>query len=192
MVKKTQLTMSNGSKSEVEKYKLAGFEDLVVELRKRTKKIAELQEAQQADVSVVMNFVRTAKLKQEKEGRLYKTFVLESSDGVPAQIIFKNAFSKLPAENEEKMRELIGDVFDRLYDKQTTSKIKPKADMEELRKILGERVGEFFKDDEVIVHQKEFMEKRAQLRKDCNAKVNKAIDDFTEQCQAKPDLRLKG
>lgn len=184
--------MSNGSKSEVEKYRLKGFEDLVVELRKRAKKMVDLQESQQADLDVVMNFVRTAKLKHEKEGRLYKTFLLESSDDVPAQIIFKNAFSKLPSENEEKMRELVGDVFDQLYNKETSTRIKPKVNMEELRKLLGKRFDEFFKEEEVIVHQKEFMEKRAALRKECSAKVNKAIDDFTEQCQAKPDLRLKG
>lgn len=190
---KTTLTLANGkTKQEVDKYEVDEFKDLVVTIREQDAKISALQETRNSMRQMIVDRVVLLKERAEKKGDLYKTFVIHSADDQPATVLFKNAFSKIGVENETQMRSDLGDeVFEELYERKESVSLKPKAKMDELRKKLGKDFEKFFNVNEHIAHQKNFMEKRASLRNKLSTKVNAELDNYTKQCQASPDLRMK-
>lgn len=194
MAKKNTLTKANGkTKNEVEKFPVTGFEKTVPELRKIDSDIAELMTRREELRKKILDNVRKSRKHWEKKGKFYKTFVIQSADGVDAIVLFKNAFSKVDPDNEAEMREKLGDaVFDQLYSVIEVQALVNKPDWEELRKALGKRADEFIKKSKHIAHNKDFMETRADLRGQVSTEINKVLDEYTESVQATPDLRLKG
>jgi hypothetical protein len=189
--KEIQLKTLNG-KSETEKYEVTGFEALIPEIRNLDKEIEKLNEKRESMRDVMMNSIKNIKLVEEEKGILYKTFLVGSADGVPATVLFKNSFSKLDVENEEVMRKVLGDLFDTLFTKESTMVMRKGVDMEALRKALGAAAETFFEKKEHIAFTKDFMEQRLPVRKTATKQINAQIDKWTSDCQAKPDLRMKG
>ncbi|MGW8178476.1 MAG: hypothetical protein ACWGQW_06895 [bacterium] len=194
MAKKNSLTKANGkTKNEVEKFPVTGFEKTVPELRKIDTDIAALLKRRDELREKILDNVRKSRKHWEKKGKFYKTFVIQSADGVDAIVLFKNAFSKVDAEQEPEMREKLTDaIFDQLYEVVTVQALKSKPDWAELKKLLGKRADEFIKESKHISHRSEFMETRADLRNQVSTEINKVLDEYTESVQATPDLRLKG
>lgn len=190
--KDIQLKILSG-KHETEKYEVTGFEALIPEIRKLDKELEELSKKRESIRDTMMNHIKVVKQNEEEKGALYKTFVIASTDGVPASVVFKNAFSKLGIDNEEVMRKFLGDeVFATLFRKEETLSLKSNVDLDALKKILGDKAEVFFETKKFIAFEKEFMEKRAALRKDLKPNVNAQLDKWAVEHQAKPDLRLKG
>jgi hypothetical protein len=189
--KEIQLKTLNG-KSETEKYEVTGFEALIPEIRKVDKEIEALDGKREAMRDAMMNRIRDIKLTEEEKGILYKTFIVNSADGIPATVLFKNSFSKLDVENEAVMRKMLGDLFDTLYTKESSMQLRKGVDLDALRKALGPLAETYFEKKEYIAFAKDFMEQRLPIRKTADKKVNAQIDKWASDCQAKPDLRLKG
>lgn len=184
------LNLDSGDKSKTEKYTVKGLEAVVPEVRKIDEQMLKLQEHRQSMKSMILNKVMPLKQKEEKAGRLYKTFVVESDDGVPAQVVFKNAFSKIPVENLEQMRKELGNNFDELYEVTRTIAPRRGVNWDKLKKLLGSKFNDYFAETEVITHKKDFMERRAELREHVNKRTNDVLDQYTKDCQATPDLRV--
>lgn len=193
MAKKT-LTKTNGkTKNEVEKFPIAGFEKKVPELRKIDQQIADLTEKRNTIKTEIIKKVVQNRKHWEKKGKFYKTFVIQSADGVDATVLFKNTFSKVDPSEEPEMRKTLTDkVFDELYVVTETVSLKPKTDWKELRTALGKKADEYLKTTKHIGHTSEFMERRAEMRADLKPEINKSLDEYTDSVQATPDLRLKG
>jgi hypothetical protein len=179
--KEIQLKTLNG-KSETEKYEVTGFEALIPEIRNLDKELEKLNEKREAMRDVMMNRIKDIKLTEEEKGILYKTFIVSSADGVPATVLFKNAFSKLDVENEEIMRKVLGDVFDTLFTKESSMQLRKGVDLEALRKALGTLADTYFEKKEYIAFAKDFMEQRLPLRKTADKKINAQIDKWTSDC----------
>ena len=179
-------------KKQVEKPKIKGFEALVATVRKQVTQIEEIQKQIKAAKEIVLNSVRLKRDESEREGKLFKTFIIESEDGEPGIVQYKNQYKKLPIDNLAKMHEaLSAGVFDRLYEVVETISFKKDSDLELLQKLLGERFWDFFEKEITINHQSDFMEKRMAIRSELNTQQNRAVDDYTSQTQSKPDLRVK-
>lgn len=194
MAKKNTLTKTNGkTKKEVDKFPVMGYEKVIPRLRKIDADIMKLFEERKKLQETITTNVRKIRKHWEKKGKFYKTFVIQSADGVDATILFKNSFSKVDVDNEKEMREKLGDpVFNQLYEVVTVHALKNRIDWTELRKVLGNRSEEFVRASKHIAHKKGFMETRADLRNQVSTEVNKTLDEYTESVQAVPDLRLKG
>ena len=68
-----------------------------------------------------MNRVRDAKKEEDKEGRLFKTFLILSEDvDNPASALFKNAYSKLDVE-KYSYQQLLGRPYLILHNNQWES-----------------------------------------------------------------------
>lgn len=194
MARKNQLTKANGrTKNEVEKFPVTGFEKAIPELRSIDDQIANLLERRNTLKEKILDNVRKSRKHWEKKGKFYKTFVIQSADGVNATVLFKNAFSKVDQNQEPEMREKLTDViFEQLYEVVTVHALKSKPDWEELKKLLGKHADDFIRESKHIAHRKGFMEARADLRNQVSTEINKVLDEYTESVQATPDLRLKG
>lgn len=193
MAKKTLTKASGKTKNEVEKFPVTGFEKQVPELRKIDIQIADLMTKRSEIKEKIVKKVVQSRKHWEKKGKFYKTFTIQSADGVDATVLFKNTFSKVDSEQEPEMRKNLTDkVFNELYEVTEATSLKPKTDWKELRTVLGKRTDDFLKTTKHIGHKKEFMEKRAELRSEVTVEINKVLDEYTESVQATPDLRLKG
>jgi len=190
---KKQLNKSNGKSSkEVEKFPVTGFEKKVPELREIDKQIQELSERRNKIKEEILDKVVKNRRHWEKKGKFYKSFIIQSADGVDATVLFKNIFSKVDPEQEPEMRKHLTDaIFDELYEVTEITALKPKPKWDELKLILGKRVDDFIQTSKHISHRKDFMEKRAELRDKVSIEINKTLDEYTESVQASPDLRLK-
>lgn len=184
------LNIDSSSKSKIEKYTVKGLEGVVPQIRKIDNDMAKMQEHRKAMKNMIINKVMPIKEKEEKAGRLYKTFIIESDDGAPATVLYKNAFSKIPISNEEQMRKELGDYFNELYE--ITTQIAPRRGInwDKLRKVLDDKFDDFFGETRIIAHKKDFMERRAELRGEANKRVNDVLEQYTKDCQASPDLRV--
>jgi hypothetical protein len=191
---KNTLTKANGKvKNEVEKFPVAGFEKKIPELRQIDAQIEALMNKRNAIKEEILSKVVQSRKHWEKKGKFYKTFVIQSSDGVDAIVLFKNIFSKVDPSQETVMRQSLTDkVFDELYKVVKVTALKAKTDWQALRDILGKRADEFLAESKHIAHCDGFMEKRAELRSQVSAEINKVLDEYVESIQASPDLRLKG
>ena len=182
----------DSSKSKTEKYTVSSLKAVVPQIRTLDGQMEKLVEQRDLMKKMILNTVKPLKEKEERAGHLYKTFIIESDDGVPATVLFKNAFSKIPADNEPEMRKNLGEHFDELYEVTTQIALRRNVKWEDLRKVLGSKFDDFFGETKIISHKSDFMERRAELRGAAPKKVNDALDVYTKDCQATPDLRMKG
>jgi len=186
------LTKLDGKKdNKVERFEVTGCEAKVVEIRGIDKQVEELQGKRTKLREVIIESVQKLRKAWEKKGKMYKSFTILSQDGVPATVLFKNAFSRIDPANELAMREALGKYFDELYSKSTSTALRKNADIDELKKLLGARFAEFFDQQTFIDHKEGFMEKRADLRSEVTKPINDALDSYTKDMQAQPDLRMK-
>jgi len=190
--KDIQLKILNGKNDTVEKYEVSDLKAVVPEIRKIDEEMKELSKKREALHDMIMDRVRAIRQDEEERGILYKTFIVDSTDGVPATVMFKNVFSKLDVENEPVMRKVLGDVFDTLFKKDENMVLRKTASLDALREALGDKAEVFFETKEFISFEKDFMEKRAAIRKNLKPNVNAQLDKWMADNQAKPDLRLKG
>ena len=184
------LNMEGNGKSKTEKYTVKGLEKVVPQIREIDVDMVKLQKQRQVMKDMILNTVRPIKEKEERTGRLYKTFIIESNDGLAATVLYKNAFSKIPASNEEQMRKELKDHFDELYD--VTTQIAPRRGInwDKLKTLLGDKFEDYFGETKIISHKKDFMERRAEMRSEVNKRTNDVLDQYTKDCQATPDLRV--
>jgi len=187
-----QLKILNGKNDTVEKYSLTGFEAMIPEIRKIDEEMESLNKKREEMRDMMMDRVRAIKQEEEERGILYKTFLVASADGIPATVMFKNVFSKLDVENEPVMRKVLGNTFSELFRKDKSMVLKKTASLDALREALGDKADVFFETKEFIAFEKDFMEKRAALRKDLKPNINAQLDKWATDSQAKPDLRMKG
>ncbi|MCK5158846.1 MAG: hypothetical protein KAR08_06800, partial [Candidatus Heimdallarchaeota archaeon] len=109
------LNMNGKSKSKTEKYELPGCESYVDQIREIDKQMEKLIKDREQMKQMILNKVIPTRQREEKAGRLFKTFVILGNNNTTAQVVFKNAFSKIPAENEETMRKELGECFEDFY-----------------------------------------------------------------------------
>ena len=173
-----------------EKEEITGFEETVVQLRKLDEQIEQLQQVRDGAYGFIMNSVGEAFKANCANGKLVKSYVIKSKDGVPATVLYKNAYSKLDAVNEEAMRKVLGEFFDTFYSVDTDTKMKRDADIKKMKELLGDRFYDFFTDTKMITFTKEFMEKKMDMRDKLPKTVAVMLDEFAKQCQSKPDFRL--
>lgn len=184
------LDFGDSKKSKTQKYTVTSLKAVVPEVRKIDENIVKLQENRKLIKTMILNTVIPIKKKEEKEGRLYKTFIVESNDGEPATVLFKNAFKNIPAHNEDKMREELGEYFDDLYEVKVNISLIPTVKWDDLKKALGNKFYDFFQETHSIAHKSDFMERRAEIRDKANRRTNDVLDTYTKECQASPDLRV--
>jgi hypothetical protein len=188
MVTKATAKKSN----KVEKFEVTGFEEKIARARRLQAEI----EAKQAEIQEIRSDVTTKcdmyRKTWEKKGKFYKTFSINSADGTPASVVFKNQFSNIDISSEQEMRIVLGDTFNELYEIKKTVALNRGYDSEMMKKLLGSRYHEFFTEQEVIVNRGGFLEKRAELRAGMEAKLNKKLDEYSSSMQAVPEFRLKG
>jgi len=189
--KDVTLKLADG-KSHVEKFEVTGFENLVPEIRKLDGEMDKLQQKRQDMRNILMNRVREIKKVEEGKGLLYKTFVIQSEDGVPANILFKNSFSKLDSENEDAMVDVLGNTFHELFERNEVVVLKKNVNMDDVRKALGKNFDVFFEEKKFISFVKDFMERHMSMRRHLPKKINAMLDKWASENQASPDLRMKG
>lgn len=190
--KKIQSLDLDNSKSKTDKYTVSSLKGVVPQIREIDSQMTKLAELREFHKKSILNYVVPLKQKEEKEGRLFKSFIIESDDDIPAVVLFKNAFSKIPISNEPVMRENLGEHFDELYEIDSQTALKSGVKLDELRMLLGKRFEDFFGESKYISHKKDFMERRAEMRGKVTKKVDEALDVYTKDTQATPDLRMKG
>jgi hypothetical protein len=190
MAKKIDLKVAE-TDNKVEKCPVSGLEEIPVQIREIDKKIDELSTAREAMRTLIMNHVSPLMKENVTKGLLYKTYLILSKDDNPAQVIYKNMFSKLDITNEKVMREVMGAYFNEFFSIETTQMMKKNADMGRLKTILGDKYDDFFEDKSVVSFAKDFMEKRATLHPKLTKEIKAQLDGWTKEYQAKPDLRVK-
>jgi len=190
MAKKIDLKVAE-TDNKVEKYEVTGLEDIPGQIRELDQKISELNEARESMRTMIMNYVAPIMKENTTKGLLYKTYLIASRDGVPAQVIYKNMFSKLDITNEKVIREVMGVYFEEFFLVETAQMMKNNVDVNRLKTILGDRYNDFFEDKSVVSFAKDFMEKRATLHPKLTKEIKAQLDNWTKDYQSKPDLRMK-
>lgn len=186
------LTPATLSKNGVEKLDVRGCESWVKTAREIKKVIEDKDKEFQFMRTQILNVAKNKKREAELKGTLYKTLVVHSVEGEqPAEVLFKNAFSKLKPENEKVVRDYLGEeIFKELFERSTALVMKKNVDLDEMRKLLGENFSRFFETVETLNFAPEFQEKRASVRPKLNNEKNAQLDMWVDEYQSSPDLRL--
>ena len=190
MAKKIDLKVAE-TDNKVEKCEVPGLEEIPGQIRDLDDKINKLNELRDFMRSRIMDTVAPIMKDNVSKGLLYKTYLIKSNDGVPAQVIYKNMYSKLDATNEKVVRGVMGAYFDEFFFVENTQIMKKNADFSRLKTLLGDKYNDFFDDKSVLAFAKNFMEKRASLHTKLTKDIKAQLDNWTKEYQAKPDLRLK-
>lgn len=179
--------------AEVPKISVGGLQKIASSLRSRAKQIADLEAAQKAEETVLLDKVKKERIAAEKKGNFVKTCLVQSEEeDRPVRVTFANKFSKIASENEPVLRECLSDLFDELYKVQTTVRIRDDISPQMLKDKLGEEMyGLLFTEEKFIGHRDEFLENRARLRMKLNNKTMEVIDQLTDQCISKPSVSVK-
>jgi hypothetical protein len=190
MAKKVDLKIAE-TDNKVEKFEVQGLEDIPTQIRELDREMEKLSESRDSMRTLIMNHVSPLMKENVTKGLLYKTYLIMSRDGVPAQVIYKNMFSKLDTSNEKVMREVLGPHFDEFFGVETSPAMKKNADLTRLKTLLGDKYSDFFEDKSTIGFAKDFMEKRATLHSKLTKNIRDQLDGWIKEYQAKPDLRMK-
>lgn len=173
------------------KLEVEGFEQKVVVMRQRLAQIESLEAQQKLDEEEVLGKVKAERVEAEASGELYKTALINSADGVPAKVQFKNQFKQISTEHEGDLRTYLKNVYDTLFSTRHEVKLRDGVSIERLREVLGDKIDVLFDVTPYIGVCPDFMEKRAALRRSLDKKTNAVLDSVVEQAQYKPSITLK-
>ena len=70
-------------------------------------------------------------------------------------------------------------------------KLRDGVSIDQLKELLGDKLGLLFDVTPYIGVTSDFMEKRAALRRNLDKKTNAVLDSITEQAQYRPSISLK-
>jgi hypothetical protein len=180
-----------GASGKTPKLEVGGLENKVVEMRKRLADIESLEAQQKLDEEDVLTKVKGKRLAAEADGDLYKTALVNSGDGVPAKVTFKNQFKQISTEHEEALRTHLKTTYDTLFTTRHDVKLRDGVSIDQLKELLGDKLGLLFDVTPYIGVTSDFMEKRAALRRNLDKKTNAVLDSITEQAQYRPSISLK-
>lgn len=172
--------------NEVPKLKISGLEKLSSKLRERAKQIEDLEMEQSQEEKTLLAVVKSERINAEKNNEFYKCCVVETDTEQPIRVQFSNKYSKSNIENEEVLKECLGELYPELFAKKEVVKLRDTTDLFSLRQLLGERFEVFFETEEYLVPCD--MEHRAKLRQHLNNKTNDVVDQLREQVSQKPSI----
>ena len=178
-------------KSDSSKLEIEGHEALVVRMRQRHMQIESLEAEQKIDEVELLEDVRASRLEAEEEGQFYKVILVNSADGVPAKVIFKNMFKQIDVAHEDELRRHLKNGYDPLFEVRYNVKLRDNTSVSRLRELLGPNCDLLFEITPYISPKKDAMERRAQMRPVLDKKTNAVLDSVFEQAQYKPQLSLK-
>lgn len=178
-----------------EKLEVTGFEKIIPQMRQRRQEMDDLEAAQKIDEAKVLHAVKKERLEAEKKGAFYRSCLVQSDDGKPSLVSFSDSFSKLETENEEILRDALGDNYDALVNRVCDIKVRAGITADRIKEVVGEEAFDklltVVELDESLVFSKDFMQRRATLRPKMSAELNDAIDTMVDTVQRKPSVRLK-
>ena len=175
------------------KLEIKGLEAVVARMRQRHMQIESAQTEQKLDEEQMLGAVKAQRLTSEEAGHFYKTIVVDSADGIPAKIIFKNMFKQIDTCHETELREHLKKGYDPLFETKYEVKLRDNsaATYEKLQQLLGNNLTLLFEVTPFIAPKDSFMEKRAQMRPLLDKKVNTVLDSVVDQAQYKAQVSLK-
>ena len=141
---------------------------------------------QSQEEKTLLAVVKSERINAEKNNEFYKCCVVETDTEQPIRVQFSNKYSKSNIENEEVLKECLGELYPELFAKKEVVKLRDTTDLFSLRQLLGERFEVFFETEEYLVPCD--MEHRAKLRQHLNNKTNDVVDQLREQVSQKPSI----
>lgn len=175
------------------KLEIKGLEAVVARMRQRHMQIESMTTEQKLDETGMLTTVKEQRLSSEEAGQFYKVVLVDSADGIPAKVIFKNMYSKIDVSHEPELREHLKNGYDPLFEVRYDVKLRDNgnATYEKLKQLLGTNFELLFEVTPFISPKDEFMERRAQMRPMLDKKVNQVLDTVVEQAQYKPQVSFK-
>jgi len=175
------------------KLEIKGLEADVAKMRQRHMQIESLETEQALDEEKLLTTVKEQRLSSEVEGQFYKNVLVDSADGIPAKIVFKNMFKQIDCCHEPELREHLKKCYDQLFEVRYSVKLRENnaVTYEKLKQLLGSNLELLFEVTPFISPRDEFMEKRSQMRGLLDKKTNAVLDSVTEQAQYKPSVNFK-
>jgi len=180
-----------GATGQTPKLEVTGLEPQIAAMRQRLGQIESLKAQQAIDEKMVLDKVKVERVAAEADGDLYKTALVNSADGVPAKVTFKNQFKQISTEHEGDLRTALKTAYDALFTTKHEVKLRDGVTIEQLKAALGDKLGLLFDVTPYIAPQSDFMEKRAALRRTLDKNTNKTLDSVTDQAQYCPSMSLK-
>ena len=187
------LLTTSKRKTETPKLKINGLEKQVTRLRARQQRIDNLEKQQTKEETVLLNVVSKERIKAEEGNQFFKTCAVASAEeNRPVDVTFANRFSKINIENEEALKECLGELFNELYACKIVTRIKDDISVEMLKSKIGEEMYTLlFTEEKYIAHANDYMECRAKLRTKLDEKTNKILDQLAMQTQSKASIKYK-
>ena len=175
------------------KLEIRGLEEMVARLRQRHMQIESLETEQAIDEDQLLTKVKDERLTAEMAGDFYKSVLVDSADGVPAKVVFKNMFKQIDCCHEPELREHLKKSYDPLFEVRYSMKLRDngKASYDKLKQLLGNNLELLFDVTPFVSPVENFLEKRAQMRPLLDKKVNAVLDSVTEQAIYKPSISYK-
>jgi hypothetical protein len=179
------------TKKEKPKLVIKGYAATVKKIRRRMLRIAEMEEANRADKRLLISECREKRIESEKEGQFFKNCLVDGGNQDPIRITFTNKFRKIDPIHKEKLKYVIGDKFDDLFEIESKITVTDQDKISELKKILGSRFEELLDVTTSITTKKDFMEKRARLRPLMDKSTNEDLDELIQELQHQPLFSTK-
>jgi len=175
---------------------IEGLESLAKNMQERTRKIDELQQQQNQDKEILIQHIEQEKTKQENNGILFKTFLVNvGDDSNPGKVIYKNLFKKFSEQQQKKIKKFIPKkIYNILFKKKYELKLKNDSSITELKNILGDSFEKFFEEKSYITIQDEFMEKRFSLGNEIdltNEDIFNVLYNMMNEVQYSPSISFK-
>ena len=166
-------------------------------MRANKEQLENLEAEYDEDKAAVIAKCKVERFDAECGGAFYKTCVVGATDEVDgAAVSFIDKYKTLNTDDEEQIRDGVGDQFDSHFTRGFTIKARDGISMEKVKEALGEEHYEvlcgLFDLSETLSFNKGFMEARATLRPTMSQKANEFLDSVVDYAQQKPSVKLKG
>lgn len=102
---------------------------------------------------------------------------------------FKNQYTTTSTVAEAKMKEKLGPLYDQLFTRKTTVKVKDGA-LEQIEALLGDRFKDLFETVETITPKPEFRQAVHQLRQQLPVDTVKQLDEYEVAFCCKPAMKV--
>lgn len=150
-----------------------------------------LAQATIADARVVLE-AKAADLRREASygGVLVSTIHVRGSNR-SLSFDFRNQVTQTSTVNESRMREDLGPLFEQLFTRNKTVKMKEGA-LDQVRALLGDRFNDLFETVETVGPRPEFRETIHALRQQVDVDTASKLDNYEAGFCAKPALKVMG
>lgn len=166
----------------------------VARMRARAQEIASLAGEQAIDEEKLRAVCTRRRMEAEIEGAFFKSCLVESADGSPALVTFKDAYGKVAVEHEEALSAVLGDLYPTFVKRKVSASVAADFTLDELKDAFGDKfplLNKFFKLEEALYFSGSLMETRAALRTNARKANMDTLDKIVEKVQHKPSISLK-